>query len=70
VAHDRCAPLEGPFHQGMALLLALVGVEIYSKNLSYQLGRPDLNRRPLDPQDVGVGVSQVKVSSGGMRWVG
>jgi len=27
----------------------------YSKNLLYQSGRPDLNRRPLDPQEVGFG---------------
>src|SRR5215472_18744762 len=34
----------------MALLLALGGVEVYSKNCHYQSGRADLNRRPLDPQ--------------------
>src|SRR6516164_8519792 len=33
------------------------GVEIYSKKLNYQSGRPDLNRRPLDPQ-----------SRSGRRW--
>jgi len=26
-------------------------VEVYSKRLDYQSGRPDLNRRPLDPQE-------------------
>src|SRR5215471_11064406 len=25
-------------------------VEVYSKKVDYQSGRPDLNRRPLDPQ--------------------
>src|SRR5215470_4917792 len=25
-------------------------VEVYSKKVGYQSGRPDLNRRPLDPQ--------------------
>ena len=33
------------------------GVEVYSKKLGYQSGRPDLNRRPLDPQ-----------SRSGRRW--
>ena len=28
----------------------------YLKKLNYQSGRPDLNRRPLDPQEVGLGV--------------
>jgi len=32
-------------------------VYIYSKNLNYQSGRPDLNRRPLDSQ-----------SRSGRRW--
>jgi len=32
-------------------------VEVYSKNSIYQSGRPDLNRRPLDPQ-----------SRSGRRW--
>jgi len=31
-------------------------MEIYSKKLYYQSGRPDLNRRPLDPQEVGLAV--------------
>src|SRR5215470_19350440 len=34
-------------------------VEIFSKKLDYQSGRPDLNRRPLDPQ-----------SRSGRRWGG
>ena len=46
----RRTPLGGPFHDEMALLLALVGVEIVSKKLDYQSGRPDLNRRLLDSQ--------------------
>src|SRR5215472_9828067 len=46
------APLEGPFHKRMALLLALMGVEVYSKKCHYQSGRPDWNRRPLDPSHV------------------
>ena len=56
MTHDQRTPLEGPFRTRMAPLLALVGVEICSKKLNYQSGRPDLNRRPLDPQEVGFGV--------------
>ena len=32
------------------------GGEVYSKKCHYQSGRPDLNRRPLDPQDMGLAV--------------
>jgi hypothetical protein len=35
VAHARRTPLEGPFHKEMALSLALVRGEIYSKKLNY-----------------------------------
>jgi Asp-tRNA(Asn)/Glu-tRNA(Gln) amidotransferase A subunit family amidase len=34
--------------------------QAYSKKLNYQSGRPDLNRRPLAPQNGGVGVFAVQ----------
>ena len=40
-------------------------VKIYSKKVDYQLGRPDLNRRPLDPQEVGLAVFTGQRGSGG-----
>ena len=40
-------------------------VEVYSKKVSYQSGRPDLNRRPLDPQEVGLAVFTGQRGSGG-----
>ena len=41
----------------MALFVGFDGAEVYSKKCYYQSGRPDLNRRPLDPQ-----------SRSGRRW--
>ena len=49
VAPDRRTFLEGSLHNKLALLLALVWRNYIRKKLNYQLGRPDLNRRPLDP---------------------
>ena len=40
---------KGHFTNGWLFVGSCV-VYIYSKNLNYQSGRPDLNRRPLDPQ--------------------
>jgi hypothetical protein len=44
-----CMP-RGPFHKEIGSPAGSLEVEIHSKKLSYQSGRPDLNRRPLDPQ--------------------
>jgi hypothetical protein len=37
---------------------------VYSKKCHYQSGRPDLNRRPLDPQEVGLAVLTGQWGSG------
>jgi hypothetical protein len=41
---------EGPVSKEDGSFAGSDGVEIYSKKLHCQSGRPDLNRRPLDPQ--------------------
>src|SRR5499427_5248004 len=51
------APVGGPFHAANGSFVGSGGIERYSKKSDYQSGRPDLNRRPLDPQ-----------SRSGRRW--
>src|SRR5215469_7102941 len=63
VAPHRRTSLEGPLHNKMALLLALVRRNYIRKKLDYQSGRPDLNRRPLDPQNGGVRVCSAQERS-------
>ena len=47
---------EGHFTRQWLFCWLSWGGEIFSKKIGYQSGRSDLNRRPLDPQDRGVGV--------------
>src|SRR6516162_9967541 len=51
VAGARCGPAEGPLHKQVGSFVGSCLVKIYSKKVDYQLGRPDLNRRPLDPRN-------------------
>ena len=47
---DEPAAVEGPLHNKLALLLALVRRNYIRKNSVTSRGRPDWNRRPLDSQ--------------------
>ena len=48
--HARGAGLWKAIAQQVGSFVGSCVVEMYSKKLGYQSGRPDLNRRPLDPQ--------------------
>ena len=41
---------EGAVAQQVGSFVGSCVMEVYSKKLDYQSGRPDLNQRPLDPQ--------------------